>query len=206
MRNLSNISASHTHKVEDMNPMAWHQGIPSYGFWAIVIEDPVWLSEFDRAREHVADLVLPNYQRRAHLTLSACGLVDEAYFSAIQLEKQIEALGKLSLQPFYIELAGLDSFESAPYISIGKNKTLSHIRRTLESIHQDDPATEYHPHLTLGFYQETYDIEQIKKRLSDHQVISLPPLLIEKLSYCHYQTRQVQGDLQIIDELSLYKR
>jgi 2'-5' RNA ligase len=203
MQNISKIRTSHTIKVEDKNHRCWHQGIKQYGFWAIVINDKSWLSIYEQARKHVSNLVLPDYQRQAHLTLSACGLIDKKHFTENKLKQQIRVLQDLELSEFYINLQELDSFETAPYISVGINDELNKIRKALESIRQDDPALEFKPHLTLGFYKQALPIASIREHLLAHSLPSAPALLVDTLCYCTYQTDTIQGKFSIQFELSL---
>lgn len=203
MQNLTKINAKHTIKVEDKNHYDWHKGIERYGFWAIVIKDEYWLKEFHLARKYISTLVLPNYKRRPHITLSACGLIDSSHFSNDKLQAQVEVLRKQRFKAFSIKLNNLDSFESAPFLSVSKNASLSKIRDTLENVHQDNPALEYTPHLTLGFYDDRYDTTLIRQYLSSYSQSKVSPLRVDRIAFCHYQTNRIQEDFFIEFELPL---
>ena len=203
MKNISNMKASHTIRVEDKNYHTWHRGIENYGFWAVLIKQDAWLEAFEYARNHVAHLILPSYLRRPHITLSACGLIDEKHFSHQKLEQQITAIQNLNLSPFHIQQNGLDSFQTAPYIAIQANSSLTIIREKLQHIHQDNPASQYHPHLTLGFFNQAHAIPTVKQALMACQLPSTPPLLVDSIAYCSYQTKEIQGLLNISVELPL---
>lgn len=203
MQNLSASQAKNSIAVSPHDPLNWHQGIEHYGFWAIVVQQEDWLKAFQRARAHVKTLVLPDYQRAPHITLSACGLVDRAHFCEEKLARQIRALEELKLSPFSLESLGLDSFETAPYLSINKHPLLLKIRGTLESICQDNPACDYHPHLTLGFYKQSYSLSTLQRHLSGYTQPVLPSLSVQSLCYCTYQTKEIQGNITIRHTLPL---
>jgi hypothetical protein len=75
----------------------WHLGIPYYGFWAIVIEQPEYLSLISKAQNHLQHFFLPNYSRQAHITLNVCGLMSEDHFSNAALDDQISIIEEMKL-------------------------------------------------------------------------------------------------------------
>lgn len=193
MPNTLKFKPGRTIQVDNKNPVTWHQGIKQYGFWAIVINNDTWLDTFKKAQAYVKHLVLSDYQRAPHITLSACGLVNDSYFSERKLQQQIDTLHELNLSKFLLNAGKLDSFESAPYISIKPHPKLARLRRLFESIHQDNPAADYYPHLTLGFYNKQYPFEPLHDYLGKYKPSTFPPLLVDTISYCTYQTNQIQG-------------
>lgn len=191
------ISENYTHATELTGFSDWHQGIERYGFWAVLIDNPDWLNEFSRAQAHVEAFVHPDYQRIPHITLSACGLIDEAHFSSKKLAQQITCIKSLNIQAFDLEMAQLNSFDAAPYISIKSHPSLGFIRRQLESITRDNPATNYQPHLTLGFYQQRYQKTIVNRHLKAFNTRTLPPFQVKRLYYCSYLTADIHGALSL---------
>ena len=195
MKNTLKFDPRNTIQVDDESPLIWHQGIRQYGFWAIVIDDEAWLDTFSYAQSYVKHLVLPGYQRAPHITLSACGLVDDAHFSKLKLQQQIDTLQALNLSKFEVDAGRLNSFQSAPYISIASHPKLTRLRGLFEAIHQDNPAADYQPHLTLGFYNKPHPFGPLHDYLCQFKAATLPPLVVDTISYCTYQTNQIQGGI-----------
>ena len=200
------ITKAFTQAIDNRSFQEWHQGIKRYGFWAILIDSPAWKDEFSRAQAHVADLVHPNYRRTPHITLSACGLVSERYFSEAQLSKQIASIKSLDLPSFDLELTEIDSFDTAPYLAIKQHPLLNIIRTGLEATISDSPAPEYCPHLTLGFYQNAYHRKSVGRQLKQFRNSTIPPLRVNSISYCTYQTKDIQGELSLEHSIHIHSR
>jgi len=185
----------------------WHKGILNYGFWAIEVHSPDWLSIIKSAQTHLNKFAFPNYLRAPHITLSACGLIDEHHFSTLQLNRQINALENMSIEPFSLKLGQLNSFTSAMYLSIeDSSHTLNKIRTTLNNITADHPTETYYPHITLGLYRDNFKTKEIANeieafRLSVPQNIS--PIKVNELVFCRYETKVLQGPFEVYRRVRL---
>ena len=69
------LALPYTEAICDKNFAEWHQGIPYYGFWAIIVDHPEHLALINRAQDHLKEFFLSRYLRQPHITLSACGLL-----------------------------------------------------------------------------------------------------------------------------------
>jgi 2'-5' RNA ligase len=197
------ISERYTHATSLTGFNDWHQGIERYGFWAVLVDCPAWLDEISRAQEHVKTFIHPNYQRAPHITLSACGLIDEAYFSKALLAKQIAGIQSLKTPSFTISNAQINSFASAPYLEIVQHPLLTSFRSQLEIVARDNPALRYTPHITLGFYQAQHLKTAVAAHLENFNTRHLPPFIVNEISYCSYSTSEIQGPLEIEHKIAL---
>jgi hypothetical protein len=81
-------------------------------------------TKFNAAREHLSGYLLEPYRRQPHITLFVCGfLVEKALynddFTPAQVAKPASGLWKRrASHPFEIEIGGLNSFASAPFLEV----------------------------------------------------------------------------------------
>ncbi len=198
---------THTLATELRDFPEWHQGIRHYAVWALPVEDPAWLEGIRYLQQHLAPLLHPGYARQPHITLFACGLVDQHHFRPDQARDQLAALKALNLSTLQLNAAGLSTFTTAPWLGIQPvDNRLALIRRTLAAIlTEDTPASHYRPHVTLGFYQQAWRLSDILSRLATlaSRLPSLPPLPINRLDLCYYATNEIQGELTVKDSIEL---
>ena len=188
----------------DRDFVKWHGGIAHYGFWAIVVDDPNWLKFFDAACSQVRHFIHPGYQRLPHITIIACGLFAETHFSPQHLAGQLTALNEAMFPPFSLKAGSLNSFTSAPYITVEESTgTLNQIRRLLSSISEEDKPDQYQPHITLGLYRDAFDTLQVAKCLRGFQYTPIKPMLVTELVFCSYETKNVQGPVNVLERVKL---
>jgi hypothetical protein len=101
----------------------WHHGRETYTVWILPLENKAIRDKFEAAREHLNGYLLEPYQRQPHITLFVCGfLVDTPRykddFTQAQLGSQIQVLESSPMRPFEIEIGGLNSFASAPFLEV----------------------------------------------------------------------------------------
>jgi 2'-5' RNA ligase len=180
----------------------WHRGIERYGFWAVLVDDRDWLELLETARSHVGQLIHPGYQRAPHITVAACGLLSEEHFSRQLQRRQAAALTEEKVPPFLLGAGALDSFASAPYITVEDPAgSLAGLRSILATISKEDSPGNYKPHITLGLYQEAFETQSVASHL---QAFRLPPvrqLLVTELAFCAYETSNVQGPFAVLERV-----
>lgn len=184
----------------------WHQGIPRYGFWAVVINDPASLELWNKAHAHVKRFIHPGYQRAPHVTIAACGLMHRDHFSGEQLRQQSRLLETAEIAPFYLRInPSLDSFTTAPFLMIDDPAgAIGQIRALLRSVAGDDAAPEhYRPHITLGFYRSAFDTADVSESLAGFTYPETNPVRVTELSFCTYETRSIQGCFEIVENIHL---
>ena len=182
----------------------WHGGISHYGFWAVLVFDGSWLELLERARSHVRQFIHPGYRRAPHITIAASGLLSDGHFTARLLESQVAALKDAKISPFSLEAGGLASFASAPYITVeDPNGSLGQIRSILAMISAEDSPAAYMPHITLGLYHDAFDTSQVAKHLRDFRAVETRPFAVAELTFCSYETRNIQGPLAVLKRVTL---
>ncbi len=198
------LSASRTIPCLNHDFVEWHNGISHYGFWAVVINDHNWIALWEAAREHVKRFIHPGYERAPHVTIIACGLIDQNRFSAEQLDRQWRTLSEMKISPFYLKVISLNSFTTAPCLMIEDSEgALKRIRGRLNMIFKEDTPVQYQPHLTLGFYRDEFDTLDVVECLKEFRHEPVRPVLTTELFFCTYETRNIQGQFRTSDRIEL---
>jgi len=182
----------------------WHRGISHYGFWAVLVDDQGWLELLETARSHMKRFIHPGYQRAPHITVAACGLLSEEHFSTKLQERQAAALTEAKVTPFFLKVGALDSFASAPYITVEDQAgALGQIRSILATISKEDNPAGYKPHITLGLYQEAFDTLRVAKHLQEFRPVPTRSLFVTELAFCAYETGNIQGPFTVLERVAL---
>ena len=183
----------------------WHKGIPFYGFWALEIDSKKVLAQVSDAQYQLAPILHPGYQRQPHITLLACGLMDEAYFSTAALTNQIENLKEINISHFDLEFSTLNSFSTCPYLALNKpNPILNQIRQQLSQYQAEDTPCEYTPHITLGFYNDTYSKSNIENELKNSEKrLTVTKQTVSSIIFARYDTSDLQGPYEVIERIFL---
>jgi hypothetical protein len=198
------LSARKTIAHQDRDFVEWHSGTRFYGFWAVVIDWPEWIAFFNSAHAHVKRFIHQGYQRGPHITITACGLLDERHFSNVLLNRQLAAFKRSRIASFPLHIGPLDSFSSAPYISIqDPTDALHRIRNRLIATQNDDSLEHYQPHLTIGLYRDSFDATAVVDSLKAFQNPRPEPVTVSKLSFCAYETHTIQGPFRVLETVVL---
>ena len=198
------LSHTHTDALCDKNFEEWHLGIPYYGFWAILIDQPEYLSLISKAQNHLQHFFLPNYSRQAHITLNACGLMSEDHFSNVDLANQISNIEEMKLSAFEVSLSHIDSFTTAAYLSVSDTcRSLCKINQALSLIAHDSTPTIYQPHITLGLYREKFESKCVAKEIRKFGRVELPSMLVKEVHFCRYETSNIQGPIEVLKSIKL---
>ncbi|MBW2604684.1 MAG: 2'-5' RNA ligase family protein [Deltaproteobacteria bacterium] len=188
----------------DRDFIKWHGGVSHYGFWAVVVNDLNWLELFYAARSLVKQFIHPGYQRAPHITIVACGLLDQKHFSTQRLECQLIALTEAMINPFSLNATSLGSFTTAPYITVeDPTGSLNQIRELLSTISKEDNPVPYQPHVTIGLYRDAFDTQQVAECLQAFQRAPAGSMLVTELVFCAYETKEIQGPISILERVKL---
>lgn len=198
------LSVTNTEPYCRRDFVEWHHGIAHYGFWAVLVGEQNWHDLLKDARAHVKQFIHNGYRRAPHVTIAAAGLISEDLFSPYLQKSQSTALAEAGVRPFPLLAGAIDSFTTAPYITVeDPSGGLGQIRSILATVAgEDDPAC-YTPHLTLGLYLDAYDTAQVAAHLRAFQPVNPGPLLVTELAFCAYETRDIQGPFVILDRVDL---
>ena len=178
----------------------WHHGRETYAVWILSVEDNAILDKFKAARKHLDGYLLEPYPRQPHITLFVCGfLVDRPQynddFTHEQLGAQIQKLENTYVAPFEIEIGGLNSFASAPFLEVHDPQGgISRLREVLSRGAQEFRTAPYRPHLTVGLYADAFPSTQVTKRLAG---FSSEPIRwkVEGITLATYKANEFAGRL-----------
>ncbi len=182
----------------------WHRGISHYGFWAVLVDDQGWLELIETARSYVERFIHPGYRRAPHITVAACGLLSEEHFSTKLQRRQTTALNEAKVPPFFLRTGMLDSFASAPYITVeDPDGSLDKLRSILAMISKEDNPADYKPHITLGVYQGAFETLLVANHLREFRSVSTKQLSVTELAFCVYETSDIQGPFIVVERVAL---
>lgn len=188
----------------------WHKGRKFFGLWYIDLDNHKNLKEYcDNLQNEFNDILHPDYHRQFHITVFVNGFwVDKKYydddFDKHDLHIQISKINSLNLSPFQLTVDKVGAFLNSVHLAVKPSMDINNIRYHLNKTHQEINPSEYMPHITLGFFKDRYNYQEILTRLTQ---IKLKPMIIDisTLSFGVYQANQLQGRLKPIYELKLIK-
>jgi 2'-5' RNA ligase len=189
----------------------WHRGRPHYGLWALMLDRDEISGAVTAAQRHLGDQLLPGYRRQPHITVALGGFpcatarhaddYPQASFTAA-----LAALRTAAPQPFTLEIGGLASFTSAPFLAVDDvDGGIAALRRALltsDPAEERGRAGEYVPHLTVGLYAGEYDCATVADRLA---AFPAPQLRVDvcRLAFVRYDSADVGGPLTTAAEYVL---
>jgi 2'-5' RNA ligase len=196
------LSSPKTVPCLDRDFFEWHNGISHYGFWAVVINDLNWIELCDTAHAYIKQFVHPDYQRTPHITITACGLLDQNHFSTEQLKRQWRVLSEMMIPPFYLKFSSLNSFATAPCLMLeDSTEVLKQIREGLTMVSKEDAPVQYQPHITLGLYRDAFSTIDVADCLARFKYAPVNPMLVTELAFCVYETKEIQGQFRIMNRI-----
>jgi 2'-5' RNA ligase len=196
------INAAATIAWDDIDFNEWHGGVKHYGFWALIIDDSEWLEAVNQAASYLSPYVLAGYRRQPHVSLIAGGLMSDQNYSAASINKHKQALIKANISPFSISLAGLDSFTSAPYLTVVDDSgSLEYLRAQLLASASEDNLDSYQAHITLGLYNGEFSTIALGKTITGFDAPVVKPLIVSEVKFCSYQTNDIQGRITVLDSI-----
>jgi len=198
------IEGSHTVCNVRRDFPEWHLGRSPYVFWALDVDFPAVRAQVARAGEHLADWLLDGYYRQPHVTLDLCGFpcavpgrADE--FSPALLERQCLALRTACVPVFEIEVGGLASFSSAPFLKVSdRDGQIVAVRECLAMDGQFRLFGEYIPHVTVGLYGGAWPAGELGASLAGFPAGDNANCRIERISLMSYQPSEVGGPLNCL--------
>ena len=186
----------------------WHHGRETYAVWILRLEEDAIREKFKAAREHLDGYLLEPYRRQPHITLFVCGfLVDASQynddFSHEQLQAQFRILEKASIAPFEIEIGGLNSFASAPYLEVHDPEGgIPRLRDVLSRGAREFRTAPFTPHLTVGLYAGAFPSNEVARRLADFSGVSIR-WKVNQITLASYKANEFAGELSYRKEFIL---
>lgn len=168
---MSLPTPSYTEVCEDRDFVEWHRGCPWCAVWLIRLEQAQVIAQVAQARASVQQWLLPRYARQPHVTLGYRGLMAAAEgahaaaeFGVAQLRADIQALQAAQLQPFALQVQGVGSFATVPYLAVAPTTALLAAHAALLA-HGPYPGWRYVPHVTLGHYGSRLPLQTVLQQL-----------------------------------------
>lgn len=195
------LGAPRTLRNERRDFPEWHRGRQHYVLWAIDVDTPAVRDRTEAAQCALDGLLLDGYQRQPHITLALCGFPAQACvraedeFDLHLINEQVKALQSQGLTAFDIEIGGLESFASAPFLTVHEgHDTFATLRHCLH-IESPHPQGPYVPHVTVGLYADAWSSAEVADRFA--QVPAVPRLhhRVTHLSLLSYTAAQIGGAL-----------
>ena len=190
---------------------SWHRGRPRYALWAVLLDCGAVNRRLAAARRDLADLLLPGYQRQAHITLQVCGFpvlraqaADD--FDAIRLAAQVTALDAAGVAPFSLRIGDLASFATAPYLQVAEDGSLERLREALGDAGISGADFRFVPHLTVGLYGREMAGAALAARFAKPRFAAELPVVVERIHLLSYQSAQLGGPLSLLASYDLARR
>ena len=199
------MNASHalTQACEDRDFSEWHQGCPWCAVWVVLIDSDAVNATVQAARHALGDALLARYTRQPHLTLAYRGLCDAAphavaEFGPERLQADLATLQELAAAPFAVQLQGVGSFTTVPYLSVTQGADV--LTRLHDALQPWPPVEGWHyqPHVTLGHYARELPLLWAVDQLQAVGV-GLPQLSIDvqQLALVRYASHDIAGPLVV---------
>ena len=179
----------------------WHLGRPHYALWALDVDVPALRQRVAAADGHLSGLLLADYCRQPHVTLSLCGFPSACPqhtddFGAAALAAQLAALRRAQPRPFDIEVGALASFASVPYLAVqDAGGQIAALRECLAGGSLNDSCGTYTPHVTVGLYADAWPMSQVQARLASFAGREALHLRISGISLLSYASAHIGGAL-----------
>lgn len=207
------LAAPHTLRNERRDFHEWHRGRPHYLLWALDVDSPPLRARVAAAQRALDGLLLEGYVRQPHVTLALCGfpaaapLQAEDEFDDALIATQLAALRAAAPGVFELDIGGLESFSSAPFLSVHDTTgALDALRRCLHASSDDHAPDGYVPHVTVGLYADAWPSAAVARRF--RALADAPPLLcrITRLSLMGYVASDIGGELFTLADYHLAER
>jgi 2'-5' RNA ligase len=179
----------------------WHRGRKEFALWMIRLEHNAVFRKVEAARKHLSGLLLTPYKRQPHITLFVCGfLTDERRFADDYARHQFDAHCRLiadsGIPPFPIEIGGLNSFASAPFLQVNDlDGGIERLRALLSKTVIEIERGGFTPHVTVGLYAGAFESEAVLERI---RTFADDPiwLSVDRITFAAYDSSDISGPLE----------
>jgi 2'-5' RNA ligase len=178
----------------------WHHGRQDYSVWLIELDGMEVSQKIAAAREHLSPFLIMPYRRQPHITIFVCGFLADAPqydddYTAGQFERHTHLLKDTAVRPFIVEIGGLNSFASAPFLEVvDQEGGLGRVRALLSATGKEIGRSAYTPHITVGLYSRAFPGSMVSER-----IFSFPKdpcrLTVDRITFATYQARETAGAL-----------
>src|SRR5690606_413858 len=183
-----------------------------YLLWALDVDAPPLRARVAAAQRALDGLLLEGYLRQPHITLALCGfpasgpLRAEDEFDDELIATQLAALQATAPPAFELGIGGLESFSSAPFLSVhDSTAALATLRRCLHADGQH-PQGGYVAHVTVGLYADAWPTSEVAQRFRALDDVAHLPCRITRLSLMGYVAADIGGELFTLADYHLAER
>ena len=176
------------------------------------MDAPALRARVAAAQRALDGLLLDGYLRQPHITLALCGfpatgpLRAEDEFDDDLITAQLAALQAMAPPAFELGIGGLESFSSAPFLSVhDSTAALATLRRCLHADGQH-PQGGYVAHVTVGLYAEAWPTAEVARRFRALDDAPHLPCRITRLSLMGYVAADIGGELFTLADYHLAER
>jgi 2'-5' RNA ligase len=186
----------------------WHRGRRDYAVWLIEAGQEEIRNRVAAAKEHLSGYLLEPYRRQPHLTLFVCGFLADTRcfdddYSACQLRVQTQSLRDAKVPPFFIEIGGLNSFSSAPFLEVNDLEGgINRVRTALSAAAKEIGRTAFTPHVTVGLYSGAFSSAVVARKIA---AFPAKPVAcrVERITFASYEAQEFAGALTYRSEVAL---
>ena len=190
---------------QDRDFVEWHGGCRQALVWAALVDTDGVREAVAAARGRLADVLLPRYERRPHVTIAYAGLLPtpgatpaEQPYGPDRLARDILTLRRLAARPFRVQVGGWGSFPMVPYLSAGAPE----LHRAHAALGGGSTVETYVPHVTVGHYAVSRPLAEVAARL-DGWAAPRVEVEVSEWALMAYETHDIAGPLDIVGVLSL---
>ena len=178
----------------------WHRGRQDYSVWLIELGGEEVFQKIDAARELLSDFLIKPYQRQPHITIFVCGFLSDTPrydddYSAEQFERHLHLLREAAGKPFTVEIGGLNSFASAPFLEVADLEGgLDRLRALFLTTGKEIGRSDYTPHVTVGLYSGAFPGSVVTGRISSFPKAPCK-VTVDQITFASYRAREMYGTL-----------
>jgi len=191
----------------------WHRGRQDYSVWLIELGGGEFFQKFNAAKGLLSDFLIKPYQRQPHITIFVSGFLadtpryDDDY-SPEQLKRHLHLLREAAGKPFTLEIGGLNSFSSAPFLEVadlegGLDRVRALMLKTGKDIGRSDYTSGYTPHITVGLYSGVFPGSAVTGRISSFPKAPCK-VAVDRITFASYRAQEMFGALTYRYEVVLH--
>jgi 2'-5' RNA ligase len=179
----------------------WHRGRKEFTLWMIELEQDSVLQRVESVRKHLSGFLLTSYERQPHISLFVCGFLVEVQrfdddYAAHQLDAHCRLLADSKIRPFSIEISGLNSFASAPFLQVyDRDGGIERIRAVLSNTVTEIERDTYTPHVTVGLYSHEFEGSVVLERIRTFAYEPLR-LSVDRIAFAAFDPWDIRGPLR----------
>lgn len=189
----------------------WHRGRREYAAWIIELAGEEILGMVKAARRHLSGFLMDPYERQPHITLFVCGFLTDAPgfdddYCRHQADAHRQLLNDSGCGPFSIEVGGLNSFASAPFLEVhDREGGIARLRALLSTAGKEVGRDAYTPHVTVGLYSGAFPSKTVCERIA---AFSARPVnfVVERITFATYRASDICGPLAYMHRVALTKK